>query len=179
MWFYGLTIDAQSEFYRIYALCLDGQIHETLFSVRSAEHHKILQTQVAHRFCGENDQLAERAIDRSTAIFLRKMRQHQGSTIDLEPWLKFWAFDTNAAIEFGRCLGFQEAEDDIQDIIRGVDAGFRLGVLVGQVPWINGWLIENHYFMSALRTLTGIPDPPKDLTRVSLRSDAYITIVVD
>ncbi|KAI4125117.1 MAG: hypothetical protein LQ338_004445 [Usnochroma carphineum] len=69
-------------------------------------------------------------------------------------------------MNFGQRCGFMEEGRDIRGIIRGNDNGFRIGALIGQVPWINEFLLENKLLMKMLASTAGIVDPTADFVEL-------------
>lgn len=106
------------------------------------------------------------------------MRERAGQKIDFGIWAKYWAFDTNAHMNFGRRPGFMEEGRDIRGIIQGNDNGFHVGALIGQVPWVNRFLLENKLLMKILAFTAGVVDPTADFVEV-WRSDLSWFLVAD
>ncbi|KAI4156816.1 MAG: hypothetical protein L6R39_001012 [Caloplaca ligustica] len=65
-------------------------------------------------------------------------------------------------MNFGRRPGFMEEGRDIRGIIQGNDNGFHVGALIGQVPWVNRFLLENKLLMKILAFTAGVVDPTAD-----------------
>ncbi|KAI4159126.1 MAG: hypothetical protein LQ342_006830 [Letrouitia transgressa] len=123
----------------------------------------MMQSHTASRFSSPaNLHAANVAIDACVGEFLQRMTAMQGHRIDLGDWAKYWAFDTNSKIKFGRPFGFMAKGGDISGIITGNDNGFRVGSLIGQVPWLNRFLLENKILMRLLNNFAGITDPTAD-----------------
>lgn len=127
----------------------------------------MMQSHTASRFSSPaNLHAANVAIDACVGEFLQRMTAMQGHRIDLGDWAKYWAFDTNSKIKFGRPFGFMAKGGDISGIITGNDNGFRVGSLIGQVPWLNRFLLENKILMRLLNNFAGITDPTADFVDV-------------
>ncbi|KAI4198437.1 MAG: hypothetical protein LQ350_005297 [Teloschistes chrysophthalmus] len=126
-------------------------------------YHRMMRSHVKGRFAPANLLASQAPIDDCIDIFIQRMKELGGErTVDFEIWAKYWAFDANSAMNFGRPFGFMAKGEDIQGIIRGNDRGFRFGALIGQVPSLNKFLLENKALMRFLSYTAGITDPTAD-----------------
>jgi len=134
-----------------------------------------MQSHVAGRCSPSNLEACSSAIEASTGIYLQRMSDLAGQKIDLAEWTKYWAFDTNSTINFGRDFGFMKKGGDIKGIITGNDTGFHVGALIGQVPWVNRFILENKALMRLLAYLAGTTDPTADFVEV-MQDGSSITL---
>ena len=156
----------QSDFYRVFALTYNGEIRDTVFSTRNMEYHKRMQSHVTGRFAPNILGASKAAIEDCIQIFVQRMTELAGQRIELGDWAKYWAFDTNSKMNFGQCFGFMAEGGDIKGIITGNDNGFHVGALIGQIPWLNTFFLENKVLMRFLACFAGITDPTADFVEV-------------
>ncbi|KAL8828585.1 MAG: hypothetical protein Q9191_002503 [Dirinaria sp. TL-2023a] len=156
----------KSDFYRVFALTYNGRIRDTVFSTRNFEYHKTMQSHVAGRLTPNNLRASKAAIEDCIQVFIQRMTDMEGQSVDLSNWSKYWAFDTNSTMNFGHGFGFMIQGGDIQNIIAGNDRGFQIGALIGQAPWLNTLLLENKVLMRILAYCCGITDPTADFVKL-------------
>ncbi|KAL9079115.1 MAG: hypothetical protein Q9157_001999 [Trypethelium eluteriae] len=141
-------------------------MRDTVFSTRSRNEHEVLASHVAGRFSSPlNLAASESMIDKCVALFVAKMRDAGGQTIDLGTWLKYWAFDTNSGFCFGSPVGLIAAGEDLNGMIAHTETGFRIGALVGQVPRCNRFFLGNKAVMRLLKRV-GVEDLTTFLVKV-------------
>ncbi|KAF2234768.1 cytochrome P450 [Viridothelium virens] len=156
----------KSQFYRLFALTQHSVMRDTVFSTRSRNEHEVLASHVAGRFSSPlNLAASESMIDKCVALFVAKMRDAGGQTIDLGTWLKYWAFDTNSGFCFGSPVGLIAAGEDLNGMIAHTETGFRIGALVGQVPRCNRFFLGNKAVMRLLKRV-GVEDLTTFLVKV-------------
>ena len=126
----------------------------------------MMQSHVTGRLTPNNLGASQAAIEKCIQLFIERMRKLKGQRIDFGDWAKYWAFDTNSAMNFGQEFGFMDRGGDIKGIIKGNDIGFHVGALIGQIPWLNTFLLENKVLMRSLSYFAGISDPTADFVEV-------------
>ena len=125
-----------------------------------------MQSHTVGRFAPGMLAASKTAIEKCVFTFVRRMKEFEGQRIDLAVWTKYWAFDTNSTLNFGRDFGFMAQGKDIKGIIQGNDQGFHVGALIGQVPWLNAFFLENKKLMRFLSLTAGVTDPTADFVEV-------------
>jgi hypothetical protein len=78
-------------------------------------------------------------------ILESKFEGMQGQNIDLGVWLHWYAFDVITSITFSNRLGFMESEQDIAGIIQAIEGRLYYNSIVGQAPWLHGFLLGNRF----------------------------------
>ena len=137
-----------------------GKPLDSLFSARDPAYHKALKQPVTQIFSMTTMRSFEPYADRCSEIFLNAMRDLQGQPVDLAIWLQWYAFDVIGEITFQRRFGFMEQRRDVDDMIKGLDAGLRYFGLVGQMPAWHAWLLGNHRLMAFVeKMLPNLPNP--------------------
>ena len=127
-----------------------------------------MQSHVAGRYTPDNLRSSKAAIEDCIEVFVQCMTELAGQRVDLGTWSKYWAFDTNSTMNFGKGFGFMTRGGDIENIIAGNDYGFHVGALIGQVPWLNKLLLENKVLMRILGYCFGITDPTANFVKVCM-----------
>jgi hypothetical protein len=144
---------------------------ESMFSTTDPEEHKRLKRSVSQKYSMTSIRTLEYLVDPCTMIFTDAMTDLRGQIIDLGIWMQWYAFDVIGAITFSRRYGFMENRKDIHGVIAGIDAGLAYGGLVGQIPWLHGYLLGNLTSRKILAKLTGgVGDPIPVVTQVSFHA---------
>ncbi|KAL8951371.1 MAG: hypothetical protein Q9222_002648 [Ikaeria aurantiellina] len=156
----------KSDFYRVFALTCDGRIRDTVFSTRDVGYHKMMQSHMAGRYSPKNMEMSRSSIEHCVDLFVDRMTGTAGQRVDFGSWAKYWAFDTNAMMNFGRPFGFISCGRDLNNIITGNDIGFRIGALIGRVPSFNRIILENKALMRFLSVTIGMSDPTADFVKL-------------
>lgn len=137
----------KSAFYSLFDIKAPGGQVPTIFSVRDEERHKAIKRPVAGAYSLSALKELEPRNDACSAIFLRKMGEYadgkDGGVVDLGVWVHWYAFDVISSITFSNCLGFMEAETDVNDIIAAIEGRLVYNSVVGQVPWLHKYLFGN------------------------------------
>jgi len=58
-------------------------------------------------------------LDRSIQLFMSRLRDQKKAgtiSVDMSPWLQFWAFDALGEVNFSQPMGFLEAGKDLNNI---------------------------------------------------------------
>lgn len=139
----------------------------TLFSARDPEYHKALKRPVGPLFSMANMRKYEPYADECTAIFIRRMQDMEGQSVDLSTWLQWYAFDVVACITFQRRFGFMEEARDINQMIETLNGGFQYIKVVGQFPGLHQYLLGSDIFTGTLKKIfPDMPDPVRTLMQV-------------
>lgn len=64
-------------------------------------------------------------------------------TCDLAAWIGYCTWDTDSALTFGRDIGFLRAGADERGMTAAGERCMRYFGVVGQMPWLDGWLGKN------------------------------------
>ena len=150
----------KTPFYKTMTPFVNGKILESMFTTRDPAYHKALKGPVAQLFSMTNMRNYETYADECTSIFAQAMRSLHGQPVDLAIWLQWYAFDVIASITFQRRFGFMEQQQDVHNLISGLDAGLQYVKLVGQFPALHPWLMGNRPLMNFLASVfPNLPDP--------------------
>ncbi|KAJ5654540.1 cytochrome P450 [Penicillium lividum] len=138
-----------------------------MFSVRDPVAHQALRRPVAQKFSMSSIKTLELFADECTRIFIDAMRDLEGEMVDLGVWLQWYAFDVIGAITFQRRFGLMEKREDVQSMIRGLEAGLHYAGIVSQVPFLHPWIIGNFWvgkFLAA-QPFIDAPDPLRTMVQ--------------
>jgi hypothetical protein len=140
----------------------------SMFSTIDPEEHKFLKRSVSQKFSMTSIRNLEYLVDPCSQIFTDAMMDMQGQTVDLGAWVQWYAFDVVGAISFSKRFGFMENRKDVNGVITGLEGGLMYAGVVGQVPWLHGWLLGNRVTKKMLAILIGANgDPIPTITTVS------------
>ncbi|KAH7160514.1 cytochrome P450 [Dactylonectria estremocensis] len=148
----------KSPFYQTMAVIHDNEVMNSMFTAVDPEEHKSLKRPVSQKFSMTSIRTLEYLVDPCSEIFTEAMFDLQGQVVDLGEWVQWYAFDVIGAITFSRRFGFMEKRQDINHVIAGIEMGLRYAGIVGQVPWLHGYLLGNLTVRRIFRML-GVRDP--------------------
>lgn len=117
----------------------------TVFSIVDPVGHKNLKRPVGAAFALSSLLDFEPLADDCTRILQGKLDNLQGQDIDFGTWLHWYAFDVISDITFSNRLGFMEREEDVHGIIAAIEGRLFYNAIIGQVPWVNRWLLGNDF----------------------------------
>ncbi|KAK5112116.1 hypothetical protein LTR62_004459 [Meristemomyces frigidus] len=144
---YGVaTKFVKSDFYKMFDIkAPSGGEQSTIFSVRDEEEHRVAKRPIANAYSMGVLKELEPMNDACSATFMRKMEgfAESGESFDLGEWLHWYAFDTITSITFSNRLNFMEDEQDKGGIITAIEGRLLYNSIVGQVPWLHGYLFGN------------------------------------
>ena len=140
-----------------------------MFSIRDPAGHQALKRSVSQKFSMSSIKSLEPFADECTEIFIRAMRDLEGSPVDLSTWLQWYAFDVIGAITFQRRFGFMEKRTDIQNMIGDLDTGLRYSGTVSQIPEVHPWLLGSLWVtkLLAAQSFMRVPDPLRTIVEVT------------
>ena len=139
---------------------------DSLFTTRDPAYHSALKKPVAQLFSMTNMKNYEPHTDECTAIFLKSMRDLQGTPVDLAIWLQWYAFDVIGSITFQRRFGFMEQRQDVDDMIIGIDSALKYVKVVGMFPALHPFLVGNKTFRETLPKILPVPDTMRQFIKV-------------
>jgi hypothetical protein len=140
----------------------------SMFSATDPDEHKRLKRSVSQKSSMTSIRNLEYLVDTCSQIFTDAMIDMQGQTVDLGAWVQWYAFDVIGAISFSKRFGFMENRKDVNGVLAGLEGGLKYAGVVGQIPWLHGWLLGNAVTRKILRILTGgVGDPIPIITTVS------------
>jgi hypothetical protein len=143
----------------------------SMFSTSDPEEHKHLKRSVSQKYSMTSIRNLEYLVDPCSQIFTSAMMDLQGQIVDLGAWVQWYAFDVIGAISFSKRFGFMESRKDVNHVISSIEGGLKYASIVGQMPWLHGWLLGNPTTKSLLTKLTGgAGDPIPIVVKVKLGS---------
>jgi hypothetical protein len=119
----------------------------------------------------------EYLIDPCSEIFTAAMMDQQGQVVDLGVWVQWYAFDVIGAISFSKHFGFMENRKDMNGVIAGLEMGLMYGSIVGQFPWLHGWLLGSLTVRRVITMINGGVGDPIDIVTKVLLPLLYVEIV--
>ena len=81
----------------------------------------------------------------------------EGQVCDLGLYLQYFAFDVIGELTFSKRLGFLEQGQDVDGIIGAIGANFAYFSVLGQMPWLDGWLGKNPIYIKYFRRPVSSP----------------------
>ena len=85
------------------------------------------------------------------------MANEKGQVCDLGLYLQYFAFDVIGELTFSKRLGFLEQGEDVDGIIGAIGANFAYFSVLGQMPWLDGWLGKNPIYVKYFRRPVSSP----------------------
>lgn len=158
---------SQTRFYTTMAPRYDGEVMDSLFTTQDPVYHKALKSPVAQLFSMTNMRNYEQHADECTAIFIKSMQDLQGQPVDLAIWLQWYAFDVIGNITFQRIFGFMEQRRDVDDMIEGINIALHYVKIIGQFPFLHGWLIGSDVIKAIWLRILPIRDTMTKFMNVS------------
>ena len=140
---------------------------DSLFTTQDPVYHKALKSPVAQLFFMTNMRNYEPHADECTAIFIKSMQELQGQPVDLAIWLQWYAFDVIGNITFQRIFGFMEQRRDVDDMIEGINIALHYVKIIGQFPFLHGWLIGSDVIKAIWLRILPIRDTMTKFMNVS------------
>jgi hypothetical protein len=159
----------KTKFYATMSARYQGALLENVFSVQDVPIHKALKSQVAFLFSMTNMRNYEPHVDECNEIFADAMAEmaKRNEVVDLAVWLQRYAFDVIGNITFQRKFGFMENAEDVDDMIHGLDIGLGYVKIIGQLPRLHPWIMDNKLVMSVLAWLLNLNDTMAKFLKVS------------
>ncbi|KAK8055652.1 hypothetical protein PG993_000879 [Apiospora rasikravindrae] len=136
----------KSNFYKVNSTIVDGKILYHLFSETDPAKHATLKRPIVRHYSNSSVLATEPLMDEVIADFCGHLERRfiqPNRPCHLDEWLKHYAWDFISAVTFSKRFGYMEHGRDFdgsQDI--GDKAIDYLGI-VGQIPWLDGWLDKN------------------------------------
>jgi len=112
-----------------------------LFAERDETIHAKQRRLVSNIYSMSGLKALEGYVDNTINVFMMKMKEMQGQSVDLGNWVQLFAVDVIGEITFSKRFGFMDTGDD--GSLEAVKRAQRSLVWVGQVPtvfWINDLL---------------------------------------
>ncbi|EPS38643.1 hypothetical protein H072_7610 [Dactylellina haptotyla CBS 200.50] len=134
----------KSEFYTPQQFIVRGKPYENMFNTTNEEFHQLLRKPVAKAYAMTTIVEYEPFVDDTTSLFLTKMEELAGQTIDFAIWLQYYAFDVIGEMTFSKKFGFLEKGEDVGGIIQTLHSLSRIQVL-GQIPWVDKVFIKPYH----------------------------------
>ncbi|KAJ6055375.1 hypothetical protein N7444_004473 [Penicillium canescens] len=117
---------------------------KNIFNVRDMTDHADRRRKYASLYSMSTMVAYEDAVDRMTAVCIRKMQQFlsEERSISLPQFMQYYAFDVIGEISVDDNFGMMEKEGDTGDLIKSVHAGIRYHARVGLIPETHPWLVR-------------------------------------
>lgn len=125
-----------------------------LFSTTDLDYHKHVKSAIAPAYTIASLKHMEPFVDTCSDIFIKQMKQRTDQVVDLGAWLQWYAFDVVGMITFHKRFSFLEEAGDVLGIVERLFGGVVYSSVVGQIPWLHGYLLGNNTFSGLLTTYT-------------------------
>ncbi|KAK6538472.1 hypothetical protein TWF694_010055 [Orbilia ellipsospora] len=134
----------KSEFYTPQQFIVRGKPYENMFNTTNEDFHQLLRKPVAKAYAMTTIVEYEPFVDDTTLLFLKKMEELVGQTIDFAVWLQYYAFDVIGEMTFSKKFGFLEKGEDVGGIIHTLHSLSRIQIL-GQIPWVDRIFVKQYH----------------------------------
>ncbi|KAH6658877.1 cytochrome P450 family protein [Truncatella angustata] len=136
---YGAGNDfRKSDWYSVW----QGSRKWDLFSERNEDIHRSQRRLVSHIYSLSSMKKLEPYVDNAITFFLTKLSTMEGQRIDVNKWVRLFAYDVIGEVTFSKRFGFiDEGKDD--GAFTMIDNILYCANWVGHIPWfywINVWL---------------------------------------
>ncbi|KFY24339.1 hypothetical protein V491_02193 [Pseudogymnoascus sp. VKM F-3775] len=109
-----------------------------LFSERNEDIHRAQRRLVSHIYSLSSMKKLEPYVDQSVAFFLNKLSTMEGQEIDVNKWVRLFAYDVIGEVTFSKNFSFMESGKD-DGAFTMIDAILKCATWVGHIPWLY-WL---------------------------------------
>ncbi len=175
---YGITGPAKnvrkSDFYACFQNVVNGKRAASLVAMTDEGQHARTKRAIANAYSLSKLVEFEVLVDSTVRVFLDTMAERfigeerngngkgdgaveGGKVCDLGRWLQYFAFDVIGELTFSKRLGFLETGEDVNGIIKAIGANFRYFSVLGQMPWLDGWLGKNPVYVRFFRKSVSSP----------------------
>ncbi|EWC46032.1 hypothetical protein DRE_04825 [Drechslerella stenobrocha 248] len=142
----------KSQFYTPQQFIFQGKPYENLFNTTNEDFHHIIKKPIMRAYAMSTIVEYEPFVNSTTDLFLKKLEELSGQTIDFAAWLQYYAFDVIGEMTFSRRFGFLEHGDDFAGIIQSLRDLTPIQIL-GQIPWVDTYF-RKPYFKYQPKPLT-------------------------
>ncbi|KAI9036750.1 cytochrome P450 [Aspergillus affinis] len=123
-----------TDFYKVGAPSFRNGPLENLFSIRDAQYHATLRKNIGGLYTKSAVKEFEPQIADCVALFLRRMKEEQGKSLDMSSWVHFYAYDSLSQVNVSQTIGFLENGRDMNGWIEAADRVFVAVGLFTQSP---------------------------------------------
>ena len=150
----------KSDFYACFQNIVNGKRAASLVAMTDESEHARTKRAIAHAYSLSKLVEFEVLVDSTVKVFLETLSNRfagNGEVCDLGRWLQFFAFDVIGEMTFSKRLGFLERGEDVNGIIAAIGSNFRYFSVLGQMPWLDGWLGKNPVYVRFFRKAVSSP----------------------
>ncbi|KUI69397.1 Pisatin demethylase [Cytospora mali] len=148
----------KSPFYHPFQGWVGEKIGYNLFTTRDAAFHAALKQPVATAYGFKASVEFEPIVDECIEAMVRGLDERivqskEKQACDLAAWMQYYSFDVMAIMTWGKEFGFLDRGEDVNNMIRRLDA--RLDVISpqSQMPWLD-WLQTKNWLVNLFRDRT-------------------------
>ncbi|PSR79888.1 cytochrome P450 [Coniella lustricola] len=140
----------KSPFYHPFQGWVGDKIGYNLFTTRDAAYHSALKKPVAAAYSLKAALEFEPIVDECIEAIVRHLDEYvikgdkkNKKAWDMAAWMQYYSFDVMALMTWGKAFGFLERGQDVNGMIKRLDA--RLDVISPQtqMPWLDYLLVKN------------------------------------
>ena len=161
---YGITGPAKnirkSDFYSCFQNIVNGKRAASLVAMTDESQHARTKRAIANAYSLSKLVEFEVLVDSTIKVFLETLDERfarTGEWCDLGRLLQYFAFDVIGELTFSKRLGFLEKGEDVNGMIKAIGANFRYFSVLGQMPWLDGWLGKNPVYVRYFRKSVSSP----------------------
>lgn len=149
----------KSDYYATFQNIVNGRRAASLVAMTDETYHARTKRLVAHAYSLSNLVEFEPLVDSTTKVLLDTLdaRSQRGASVDFAKFLQYYAFDVMGELTFSRRLGFIESGEDVNGIIRSINANFDYFSVIGQMPWLDEWIGKNPLYVKYFRKQVSSP----------------------
>lgn len=150
----------KSGFYATFQNVVNGRRAASLVAVTDEAVHARMKRLVANAYALSTLVEFEPLVDNTTHVFLDTLQQRFADTkqqLDLGFYLQAYAFDVMGELTMSRRLGFIERGEDVNNIVKSINANFEYFSVIGQMPWLDDLLGKNPIYVKYFRKNVSSP----------------------
>jgi cytochrome P450 len=123
---------------------INGKLTPSIISMRDEKFVSAVRRHTSHAFSTSSILDYESHIDETIRVLTSNLRD-AGSTVDLQQWLSFFAFDTLCRVAFSDDAGMMNRQHDVGDTLRGGRGRFLHWNKWFAFPKLEGLLYKNRW----------------------------------
>ena len=150
----------KSDFYACFQNIVNGRRAASLVAMTDESDHARTKRVVANAYSLSTLVEFDGIVDETVNVLLDVLRERfakEGQVCDLGLYLQYFAFDVIGELTFSKRLGFLEQGQDVDGIIGAIGANFGYFSVLGQMPWLDGWLGKNPIYIKYFRRPVSSP----------------------
>ncbi|KAH6698502.1 pisatin demethylase [Leptodontidium sp. MPI-SDFR-AT-0119] len=138
----------KSDFYPVQEMVFGGKVMKGFFTTQDDSFHARIRRVVANAYAMSTLVQFEPLVDSTITAFIQQLDKYavkagEEGILDFGVWLQWYAFDVIGELTFSKRLGFLDEARDVDRIIEKNENLLDYFAVIGQVPWLDHWLLKN------------------------------------